>query len=299
MEGKLITAWQEENQSLLYLSAGDYSCGDPNSTLYKKYASSKNPATLVTQDQVNKYWTASLNYLTAYIKLLSTISSGAQTDQATIKSIVSLGQVAAGYIPGLPSGASSALSALGTLASDLTGAIAVGQISAAARKAQPSLTTAVNYLIKYYPSFLQNEQTAFNAWDECANEKLLFIRDQPLGKIKSYQGKYFVAATGFDLDSAYATYVGQKQTFMLDATAQSMTQTLKQILTQNENLADPNLTAATFQSSVQSLNTLYTDFSSAASAIQNFGTPAKPVPAPKPATTATREGDPVMVAWVD
>jgi hypothetical protein len=165
MEAKLIAAWQAENKGLLYLSADAYSCGDPKSPLYKKYASSKNPSTLVTQDHVDKYWTSSLNYLTAYLALLKSISSGAQSDQATLKQIVSIGSTAAGYIPGISSSAAtSALTALGTLASDLRGVIAVQQIGAAAKSSQPPFATAVKYLKQYYPNFVGNEQMAFNAW---------------------------------------------------------------------------------------------------------------------------------------
>jgi hypothetical protein len=300
-EAKLIAAWQAENKSLLYLSGDDYSCGDPKTTLYQKYVSSKNPSTLVTQDHVNKYWTSSLNYLTAYVKLLTAISTGAQNDQATIKQFVSLGSTAAAYIPGISSSAaSSALTALGTLATDLRGAVAVEQISAAARTSQAPLATAVKYLKQYYPNFLENEQIAFNAWDECANEKLLFIRDQPLGRIATYKRTYFVTASALELDDAYAAYIAQRQSFLVDATVQSIDKTLDQILAQNASVADPTLTWATFQFSVQSLNTLYTDVSNAASA-KKFGTPAKPVPAPKPPATKTKAGTetPFTVAWAD
>ena len=303
-EAKLIAAWQDENKGLLYLSANDYNCGDPKSALYKKYASSKNPSTLVTQDHVEKYWTSSLNYLGVYLKLLTAISTGAQTDQATIKQAVALGSTAAGYIPGISSTAAvSALTALGTLASDLRGAAAVEDISASARTAQGPLATAVKYLKKYYPNFLENEQVAFNAWDECANEKLLFLRDQPLGKVNGYKRAYFVSASGLDLDNAYETYITQRRTFILDATVSSMDKTLDQIIVQNTNLADPTLTWASFQSSAQSLNTLYTDLSNAAATVKSFGTSANPVPAPKPKQTPTQAAvtgqAPIIVAWAD
>jgi hypothetical protein len=300
MEAKLIAAWQAENKSLLYLSADEYSCGDPKSLLYRKYASSKNPSTLVTQDQVDKYWTSSLKYLTAYLALLKSISSGAQGDQATIKQIVSVGSTAAGYIPGISSSAATlALTALGALASDLRGLVAVEQISAAARSAQMPLATAIKYLKQYYPKFLGNEQVAFDAWDECANERLLFIRDQPLGRIPSYRRAYFVTANGFDLDNAYQAYLAQRQSFIVDGSAQSIDKTLDQVLAENAKLADPGLTWETFQSSAQSLSTLYTDLSNAASAVQKFGAPAKPIAVPKTASTHPQpniSGTPIVVA---
>jgi hypothetical protein len=298
METKLVTAWQSENRALQYISRKDYNCGDPKSALYKKLAS-ENPTNLATEEQVNKYWTQSLNYLTAYIKLLTAISTGAQNDAATIKQIVSIGTTAAGYIPSMPSGAASALSALGTVATDVSNIYAVAQISAAAQKAQAPLATAVKYLKKYYPAFLGNEQVLFDAWDECANERLLFIRDQPLGRVKGYAGPYFTTANGFDLDSAYQSYLTQREAFILTGAAKSISAALDQILAQNANLTNPNLSWSNFQTAVQSISSLYTDVSNAASAVEKFGTPAKPVPAPKPAVAQNSARDATIVAWVN
>jgi hypothetical protein len=282
MEAKLIAAWQAENKSLLYLSAQDYSCGDPKSAIYKRYVSAKDPSTLVTEEHVNKYWTSSLKYVGAYLKLITAISTRAQNDQKVIKQIVAIGSTAAGYIPDIPTKtATEALSALGTLATDVRGLIAVEEISDAARKAQKPLATAVKYLKRYYPKFLEKEQAAFNAWDECPNEKLIFIRDQPLRKIPTYQASYFVAANGFDLDNAYQWYLTQRHTFTLEATVQSIDKLLDQIIDENDKLANPALTWESFQTAVQTLDTLYNDLDKAGSAVQAFGTTSKPVAAPK------------------
>jgi len=282
MEARLITAWQAENKSLLYLSGQDYSCGDPKSAVYKRYVSAKDPSTLVTEEQVNKYWSSSLKYVGAYLKLMTAISTSAQNDQKAIKEIVSIGTTAAGYIPNIPTKtATDALSTLGTLATDVRGLIAVEQISDAARKAQMPLATAVKYLKRYYPRFLANEQAAFNAWDECANEKLIFIRDQPLRKIPTYQGTYFAAANGFDLDNAFQAYLTQRQSFTLEATVQSIDKMLDQIIEENVKLASPALTWESFQTAVKTLDTLYNDLDKAGSAVQAFGTTSKPVAAQK------------------
>lgn len=296
MESKLVTAWQTENRSLLFISRRTYSCGDPNSALYKKLAV-ENPTKLATEQQVNKYWTQSLNYLTAYVKLLTAISTSAQNDAATIKQIVSIGTAAVGYIPSMPSGAASALSALGAVAIDFNDISAVAKISAAAQQAQAPLATTVKYLKKYYPAFLDNEQVLFDAWDECANEKLLFIRDQPLGRVRGYPGPYFVTANGLDLTTAYESYLTQRSAFMLEGAAKNLSDSLDQILAQNANLARPNLSWSNFQTAVQSMNTLYTDISNAAAAVEKFGTPAKPVPAPKPVKAQT--GPEMVIAWVN
>jgi len=71
---------------------------------------------------------------------------------------------------------------------------------------------------------------------------------------------------------------------------------------QNTKLADPTLDWATFQSAVRSLDTLYTDVSNAASAVQKFSTSLKPVPAPKPAksTSASNpQAATTVVAWAN
>ncbi|SFP95828.1 hypothetical protein SAMN05216330_112179 [Bradyrhizobium sp. Ghvi] len=287
MEAKLIAAWQAENKGLLYLSGQDYNCGDPKSTLYKRYVAAKDPGTLVTEDHVNKYWTSSLEYVGAYLKLMTAISTSAQNDQKVIKQIVAIGTTAAGYIPDIPTkSATEALSALGTLATDVRGLIAVGQISDAAHKAQKPLATAVKYLKRYYPKFLAKEQAAFSAWDECANEKLIFIRDQPLRKIPTYQSNYFVAANGFELDNAYQAYLAQRQSYTFDATVQGIDKLLDQIIDENDKLANPTLTWEGFQTAVQTLDTLYTDLDKAASAVQAFGTPSKPVGVSKSASAS-------------
>jgi hypothetical protein len=296
METKLVAAWQSENRSLQYISRKDYNCGDPRTALYKKLAS-ENPTKLATEQQVNKYWTQSLNYLTSYIKLLTAISTRAQNDAATIKQIVSIGTTAAGYIPSMPSGAASALSALGTVATDVSNLYAIDQIRAAAQNAQAPLATAVKYLKKYYPAFLGNEQVLFDAWDECVNEKLLFIRDEPLGKVKGYNGVYFATANGLDLDNAYVAYIAQRESFMLNGAAKSINASLDQILSQNASLANPNLSWSDFQTAVQSINTLYTDVSNAAAAVEKFGTPAKPIPAPKPINAQISPGNAIVIAW--
>jgi hypothetical protein len=288
MEGRLVTAWRDENRSLLYLSAGDYSCGDPKSALAKLYATSKDPGTLISEQHVNKYWTSSFNYVGAYVKLLKEIAAGAAADQAKIKEAVALGSLAAKYVPDISAtAAASALSALGTIASDARGVFGVLEINQAARDAKRPLEIAVGHLKKYYPQFAKFEQEAYNAWDECANEKLLFIRDQPLGKIPTYRKSYFTVATGTDLDAAHAQYLAQRQTFILDGSVKSIEKTLDQILLENDRLANPQLTWESLQTAAQTLDTLYKDAVGAADAVEKFGTSSKPVAAPKSGGSAS------------
>jgi len=223
----------------------------------------------------------------AYLKLLTTVVNNVQTDQTTIKNIVAAGTAAAKEIPGVSSSvATSALTALQALAGDIITTAADQQIADIASKADKPLSNAVGYLIKYYPQFLAKEQAAFNAWDECANEKLVFIRDQPLGKIPSYRQAYFTTANGLDLTGAYKAYQTQRQAFILQQNIQNIDKTLNQIIAQNKTLADPTLTWDDFQTAAQSLTTLYTDLQNTASAVKQLNTPAKA--AAKPAAAAAK-----------
>ena len=95
----------------------------------------KDPGTLVTKEHVNKYWDASLKYVAAYLALLKSISSQTQNDQAAIKNIVSVGTSAAKTIPGIPSTAAPAITALGAVATDVAGLIGVEQVQQSAQAA--------------------------------------------------------------------------------------------------------------------------------------------------------------------
>ncbi len=276
-EVKLITAFQAENQSLLFLSANKYGCGNPNDPNVRRYLGAKNPSSLVNGEQVNKYWTPSLKYLDSYVKLLNAIVGNAQSDVTAITAIVTIGSSAATVIPGMPSGAGSALKALGVVASDAANLIAEGYLVRAAQRAAKPLGVAVGYLQKYYPAFEGNELVAFNAWDECAHEKLLFIRDNPFGRVSGYPTVYFGRSDGIELDSAYAAWQTQRQAYIGAGTIANADATLKQILTENAKLADPatGLSLQSVQSSVQTITSLYSDLSAAQKAVQGFVTPAK------------------------
>jgi hypothetical protein len=277
-EVSLIAAFQLEDRTLQYLSNSTYNCGDPNSPIYKYYIGTKDPSALVTAEHVNKYWSASITYVQSYLALLTGIANQAKSDQTQIQSVVAIGTQAAKAIPNISSAAAgTALSTLSTVLVDGINLAAAERVREASVDAQKPLEQAVGYLKKYSPAFIANEQKAFNAWDECANEKLLFIRDQPLGKIKSYQQKLFIPANGFDLENSYLAYQAQRKAFLLTATVKTIDAQLDEIVKQNKNLGDPAVNLQTLQSLGTTLNQLYTDISAAAAAVQQFGTTKKPV----------------------
>jgi hypothetical protein len=214
-ETNLISAFQQENQSLLFLSANTYSCGDPNEPTVRRYLGAKDPASLVSNEHINKYWTQSLKYLASYVKLLNVIVGNAQSSVSDIDATVSAGTFAASIIPGIQSpAAGAALKALGAVAKDAANLVAEGYLVGAAQAAARPLAVAVGYLQKYYPAFEGNELLAFNAWDECAHEKLAFIRDNPFGRVPGYPTPFFAPSNGVELDAAYAAWSTQREAYI-------------------------------------------------------------------------------------
>lgn len=199
----------------------------PDSSLAtRRYLAGQDPSSLISSQHTNKYWTSSLKYLDSYVSLLKAIAGDTQTDVATINSIVSVGSSAASAIPGIPGTAGAALKALGNVANDAANLIAEVELVRAAQMATKPLAAAVKYLQKYYLAFEGSELIAFNFWDECAHEKLLFIRDNPFGRGPAYPRAYFGASDGVELDGAYAAWQTQRQTFQKAGTIANASATL-------------------------------------------------------------------------
>jgi hypothetical protein len=278
-ETNLISAFQQENQSLLFLSANTYSCGDPNEPTVRRYLGAKDPASLVSNEHINKYWAQSLKYLASYVKLLNVIVGNAQSSVSDIDATVSAGTFAASIIPGIQSpAAGAALKALGAVAKDAANLVAEGYLIGAAQAAARPLAVAVGYLQKYYPAFEGNELLAFNAWDECAHEKLAFIRDNPFGRVPGYPTPFFAPSDGVELDAAYAAWRTQRQAYISAGTIPNAAATLKQILIQNSNLANPaiGLNLQSAQTSVQTITSVYNDLAAAQKAMEGLIQTKKP-----------------------
>jgi hypothetical protein len=265
LEAQLIDAFRRENESLLFLSHGQYSCGDPNSPLLKKYLSTKDVSAIINSEQLNAYWTKSLKYLDSYVALLDAIINTSKASASEINAYVALGSSAAATIPNM-AGAGPALTALGNIAVETSTAIAAERLALAARKAEAPLETAVGYLTKYYPAFHGRELDAFNAWDQCAHEKLLFMRDNPTGSVGKLH-PYFTESTGIELDNAYNAYLAQRQQFL---GVPPITDALKQIVAQNKALASPALTWEAAGASIQSIIGAYNNVAAATQALQGL-----------------------------
>jgi hypothetical protein len=136
----------------------------------------------------------------------------------------------------------------------------------------------VGYLQKYYPAFEGNELLAFNAWDECAHEKLAFIRDNPFGRVAGYPTPFFAPSDGVELDAAHTAWRTQRQAYISAGTIPNAAATLKQILIQNANLANPaiGLTLQSAQTSVQTITSVYNDLAAAQKAMEGLIQTKKP-----------------------
>ena len=111
----------------------------------------------------------------------------------------------------------------------------------------------------------------FKIWNECALEKLRFIRDEPNGKVPGYENATGVFAKdgGLELDGAYYAYI-QKRKSLQSAAPLDVT-TFPKIIEENTKLMSPDISVASAATSAQELATIKSQveaFSTAIKAIQ-------------------------------
>ena len=85
-EATLISELQLENDTLDFMSAGTYACGDPQDKKQRSFLSAKDPAQFVKEEAVNKAWQKSLIFLAAYLKALNSIVDANKQEQDDITS---------------------------------------------------------------------------------------------------------------------------------------------------------------------------------------------------------------------
>src|SRR5229473_7223758 len=91
-EAALISELQLENDTLGFMSAGTYGCGDPQDKKQQKFLNAKDPAQFVKEEVVNKAWQKSLTFLGAYLTALNSIVDANKQEQGDL---ASLGSIAA------------------------------------------------------------------------------------------------------------------------------------------------------------------------------------------------------------
>ncbi|WP_342738368.1 hypothetical protein [Bradyrhizobium sp. B117] len=239
-EATLITQLQLENDTLDFMSAGSYSCGDPNDMQQRRLLSAKDPAQFVKEEKVSEAWQKSLIFLAAYLKTLNSIADANKQAQEDIASLTSIAKDVANNVPGFPTGTAAAASAFQAVISSAVLNFNAVKMQQAAQRMEAPLEAAVANVKKFYPVFVGNEHAAFVKWDSCAQEKLRFIRDNPLSKVRGYP-PLFAIDSGTRLDEAYAAYAAKRN--QLRGTP-PIADLAKAVLAENRKLADPlkNLT---------------------------------------------------------
>jgi len=265
-EATLISELQLENDTLNFMSAGTYACGDPQDKKQRRFLSAKDPAQFVKEEAVNKAWQKSLTFLGAYLTALNSIVDVNKQEQGDITSLGSIAADVAKNVPGFPAGTATAAAAFQKVIS--TGVLYFKPSSYKRRPGRWRLPwrAAVANITKFYPVYVGNEHVAFVKWDSCAREKLRFIRDIPTGKVPGYP-VLFATESGTRLDEAYAAYVTKRNS--LRATPQ-IAKLAKAVLDENRKLADPlkTLTLEDLATAGQNAGTIFADMKAAAEAGQ-------------------------------
>jgi hypothetical protein len=266
-EATLISELQLANDTLDFMSAGRYGCGDPQDSKQRRLLNAKDPAQFVKEEAVNKAWQKSLKFLEAYLKALNSIVDANKQEQGDIASLGSIAAEVAKNVPGFPAGTATAAVAFQKVISTSVLYFNAVQLQEAARLMEAPLEAAVANVTKFYPVYLGNEHVAFSKWDSCAREKLRFIRDNPTGKMLPGYPPLFSADSGTRLDEAYAAYVAKRNS--LRATPQ-IAKLAKAVLDENRKLADPSktLTLADLATAGTNAGSIFADIKAAVEAGQ-------------------------------
>lgn len=208
-EASVIHAFQDENWSLRYISRDTYSCGDPQSDEIKR--------SINIED--------TLKYVKTTYPANKTLDEAAETLRLYgefIAATVQRQKVATDTITALANGLASVSSIAGGASAYFGLATPAGTIAARLFKAQDDMNARAvakenhNKLIVLHAFLAQNAtrlnaaaQAQFNIWDQCARERLRYIRDAPIDLVKSgtkIYPSYISQSTGMELAQAFVAY---------------------------------------------------------------------------------------------
>jgi hypothetical protein len=265
-EQKLVAELQAENESLKFISKAKYSCGDPR---LLNGLTQGDPAKIVARDKISKNFTAARLFVEGYLKALSDIATQNKSEQDTLASIAGMSSAVSsiGAPAGSSAGINSAIGALKTLVQFGINDFNVGQMKYIALQIEPGLESAVSALKKLYPAFSQNEQKLFRDWDECAVEKLVFIRDLPNKEVRGYENYSYIfnKDAGLELDAAYNAYLAKRKELKSTPLTDAL---FEKVISENKKLITLDLSLASLSASAQNLSTLNSDFQAAVTAVQ-------------------------------
>lgn len=233
LEVQAYLAFQDEDRLLRFLSRGTYSCGDPRLAAIRAHAKSTDPIKDVkTRYEKNPDYVSAMDTLTKYQGKLTSIVERTKNGGATLSSGATLLEALAalGDNTSIPGGA---IGALATVAERFRIAELRAELIKAANDATPKLKAAAIQLQRAYEQLEIDRNQTYRIWDECARERLIFIRDAPLGKVPGYDA-YFEQSSGIELANSYSEYRAKRR--LLAATT-DLREALKTIITANEKLA--------------------------------------------------------------
>lgn len=205
LEVEAYVALRDEDRLLRFLSRGEYSCGDPKSVELRRSLDSKDPlADVVARYNRNSDYQAALKYINDYEKLLKDISDD-NTESAQLVASITNFLTSASLLADTTSVASAAIKATGPAAERLRAFAMSKHLEQVARLADPKLKIASEQLGRAYADLQLARTPVYKLWEQCARERLIFIRDAPLGNVKGFEA-YFAQTSGIELSNSYLSY---------------------------------------------------------------------------------------------
>ncbi|HTO30250.1 MAG TPA: hypothetical protein VL202_03575, partial [Pararhizobium sp.] len=122
----MITDIQDADRRLLFLSAGEYSCGDPQDTRLKELVRSEFPDTYVNK-HYNTAWNESIAFISTYADFLDNFAKTNAASQAKLTAVNEAADSLAAIIPAAAPLATLAKPAV-TTAGAFQGAVAAAQV---------------------------------------------------------------------------------------------------------------------------------------------------------------------------
>ncbi|WP_395697467.1 hypothetical protein [Methylocella sp.] len=241
-ERKLISDFNQEDRMLIYLSQGNYSCGDPTSQLLQQYKEIKNPDQFVRKEFEEGAWTSSIQLIHYYYDTLNQIKNSDKVDDETIDNLSGALASVASYAP-QTAAFSGVVKPVAAVMKDFRDYITDRQFVEFARRMNFPLTIAVAYLEKpQVLEYFSRAQRAFSVWDSCARETLAYLLD--LGdenfeskygpsQSKSVNHPHLTPPTARELQEARLAYIAQRSSYDLNIDFKKI---LDDILVQNKRL---------------------------------------------------------------
>jgi hypothetical protein len=244
LTAELQKAHLEQTRSLLLISRGTYSCGDPRSRREKSPVGAREKSDADRKGEAK----AALELLSAYQQTLDAIVARTKKKLDADANVFGNAQKAVeaiGIIPAAAPFTPAASSAIALMASAIASAntqIANWQMVEYARGMKGVLAVAVDTLKRNYDSFTEVGEAAFSVWDACARETLYYVRDVAGQGIYLDNGRrlesYIAPSSGVELAGAWNAYRNKRAEYRGRLpTQQAYNAQLDAIVTQNETLA--------------------------------------------------------------